>query len=375
MASRARTESLVALLAALATATACAANPDLSDASVPHATATHALPPPPECTAPEVRAIELPLAADAAHPDLEISGLAWFGDWLILLPENLGRGFSIFGGLAQGPQFILAVARDDIEAMLAGERLAPLEARRIPVSPAIEGRLPRFDGFEAIAFDGNTAWLAVETLPDESGYIAALILRGELASDLSGLTLDLERIATVWSQSTRPNASEEAIVLHDGELITLYELNGARITPEPVVHVFERGLDLPSVRRPSPSLEYRITDATAPDADGHFWVINYSWPGSGNHDASENVHPDPLRLRHGCGPTHGRYEQVERLVELRLTRTGVELTDTPPIQIELEGDWQAGLSRNWEGIARLDERGFLIVTDRFPRTILAFVPR
>ena len=33
-----------------------------------------------------------------------------------------------------------------------------------------------------------------------------------------------------------------------------------------------------------------------------------------------------------------------------------------------------GVARNWEGIARLEGRGFLLVTDQFPDTILAFVP-
>jgi hypothetical protein len=33
-----------------------------------------------------------------------------------------------------------------------------------------------------------------------------------------------------------------------------------------------------------------------------------------------------------------------------------------------------GLGRNWEGLVRLDDRGFLLVTDLFPGTILGFVP-
>jgi len=31
-------------------------------------------------------------------------------------------------------------------------------------------------------------------------------------------------------------------------------------------------------------------------------------------------------------------------------------------------------ARNWEGIVRLDNRGFLLATDKFPTTILGFVP-
>jgi hypothetical protein len=43
--------------------------------------------------------------------------------------------------------------------------------------------------------------------------------------------------------------------------------------------------------------------------------------------------------------------------------------DGPPIQMELTSDD----ARNWEGLVRLDERGFLIMTDKFPETILGFV--
>jgi hypothetical protein len=31
-------------------------------------------------------------------------------------------------------------------------------------------------------------------------------------------------------------------------------------------------------------------------------------------------------------------------------------------------------ARNWEGVVRLEDRGFLLVTDTFPRTLLGFVP-
>ena len=31
-------------------------------------------------------------------------------------------------------------------------------------------------------------------------------------------------------------------------------------------------------------------------------------------------------------------------------------------------------SRNWESIARLDDKGFLIATDKYPKMILGFVP-
>jgi hypothetical protein len=43
----------------------------------------------------------------------------------------------------------------------------------------------------------------------------------------------------------------------------------------------------------------------------------------------------------------------------------------PPIQLELIDDLHP---RNWEGLVRLDPHGFLLATDTYPETLLAFVP-
>jgi hypothetical protein len=59
-----------------------------------------------------------------------------------------------------------------------------------------------------------------------------------------------------------------------------------------------------------------------------------------------------------------------RLLEFRFTSTGITPTGAAPIQLE------NGLSdaRNWEGLTRLDNRGFLLVSDKIPGTALGFVP-
>jgi hypothetical protein len=59
------------------------------------------------------------------------------------------------------------------------------------------------------------------------------------------------------------------------------------------------------------------------------------------------------------------------LVELQYTESGLELTGAAPIQLEL---LPGSLPHNWEGLVRLDSRGFLVMTDSFPDTILGFVP-
>jgi len=64
-------------------------------------------------------------------------------------------------------------------------------------------------------------------------------------------------------------------------------------------------------------------------------------------------------------------DTVERLLELQLTRHGIERTDKPPVLLQL---LNRTTCRNWEGLVRLDQQGFLLMTDEYPAAILAFVP-
>jgi hypothetical protein len=46
-------------------------------------------------------------------------------------------------------------------------------------------------------------------------------------------------------------------------------------------------------------------------------------------------------------------------------------TDAPAIDLRRDPSLPA---RNWEAMVRLEGRGFLLMTDRYPTTLLAFVP-
>jgi hypothetical protein len=85
--------------------------------------------------------------------------------------------------------------------------------------------------------------------------------------------------------------------------------------------------------------------------------------------------PDPELARFGDPADFDPLACIERLVELQLVRDRcgdfIERTATPPIDLELLPD---GTCRNWEALVRLDDRGFLMMTDKFPTTLLAFVP-
>jgi hypothetical protein len=251
-------------------------------------------------------------------------------------------------------------------AYLDGENNAPLQPLPIPfLAPHFNSRITGFGGFEAIGLQGQRVFLTIESGGTQAmqGYLVA----GDLAQDLSKLELEVDNLVEIPAQINLWNLAEESLVVVGDKLLTIHEANGLNINPEPVVHLFDLGLH-PQGTLPISSLEYRITDATSVDAEDRFWVINYFYPGE-----REKLNPaaDLCVAKFGQGATHAQSPAVERLVEFKFTEQGVVQTDTPPIQLQLlTGEtW-----RNWEGIVRLEQRGFLIMTDQYPETMLGFVP-
>lgn len=314
---------------------------------------------PPTDSVAETAVQHIPIEGPLSSPQAEISGLAWYGDWLILLPQHPDR----FGGPNDG--YLFALAKEDLLDVLDDEREAPL--RPDPVvfeAPHLTERLPDFQGFEAIEFRGNRVFLTVEALPETTrpGYLVG----GHITPDLSRIRLQPDNAVTLPPQTRLANISYEGLIAVGDTLIPLYEANGRRLNPTPRVPMYD--LDLRQLGDlPFPPIEYRITDATTPDPSGHFWTINYFFPGEAD---KLKPAPDSLTLMYGEGATHDRNPAVERLVQFQRTARGIVRSDVPPLLLRLE----EGRPRNWEALAHLNDRGFLIATDEHPETILAFVP-
>ena len=115
-----------------------------------------------------------------------------------------------------------------------------------------------------------------------------------------------------------------------------------------------------------PFLEYRLTDVTRLNDKNRFWGINYFWPGE---KKSINPAKDSLMEKFHQGKSHSQSDAVERLVEFEIREGKIQFSGREPIQLVLDKEE----SRNWEAIARLDDKGFLIATDKHPRMILGFV--
>lgn len=287
----------------------------------------------------------------------EFSGLAWYGDTLVLLPQYPGRF----------DDQLFALHKADIVDFLRGVYTEPLQPWPIPFDEAgVTDQIWGFDGYEAITFVGDAVYLTIET--EQSDSDAGYLVRGSIAPDATQIRLDPTVATPIQTQAGLANMSDETIVAVGEQIATIYEANGLVVNREPLVHFFDRTTLAQVGLLPLPNIEYRITDATDLDNLGRFWVINYFFPGD------RSLRPI-LRARGAAGAIDMTARPIERLLELQFTTEGVMRTDTPPIDLQL---LEGNLARNWEGIVRLQSEeldGFLLVTDFFPETIFAFVPR
>lgn len=305
----------------------------------------------PTATAKEQPVELIPLAGAVADASAEVSGLAWYGDSLILLPQYPER----FG---EGDGVLFALPKADILNYLDGKSTAPLTPVSIKLNATgLKESIPNFQGYEAIGFHGNQVFMTIEAGKDADmrGYLVS----GTIAEN--EIQLNVSQVVEISLPIASENHTDEALVVTDDKVLTFFEINGAGLNPQPTAQVFDFGLK-PAAGISFPNIEYRVTDAVF--SDGKIWVINYFFPG--DEDMLPKV--DPLAQAYGEGSTHAQYDQVERLVELNYSDSGITLTDTAPIQMTLEED-----ARNWEGLVLLDQRGFLVATDKFPGTLLGFI--
>ena len=328
----------------------------------------------------EKQIIEIALKGPLSNPLSEVSGLAWYNDYLIVLPQYPGRIESKYDGK------LFAIPKKEILSYLKkiekNKEVPPIEPREIDfISHDIYKSIDSFEGFEALEFWGNRVFIIIEASPAQ---MVCYLVKGEITPDLSRITLEKSgKPVKIQAQASISNASYETILVTEDKVTAIFEGNGRNVNVSPLAYVYDHELNF-IYAIAFPNIEYRITDATRVE-NGKFWCINYFWPGeTGKYKPAE----DPLAKEYGQGKTHAQSKIVERLVEfeyidmepekyksgdsVKTEYSKIVLTGTPPVQLQLLASGK-GNARNWEGIVRLDKRGFLIVSDEHPRTILGFV--
>ena len=306
----------------------------------------------------EVEVIPLKLPERISAASFEYSGMGWFGDYLVLLPQYPeGKDFS------RKPN-LFAIAKQDLLAAITDPDLE-LPVRDIPIENSdLRSVIKGFEGFESILFVDQNVYMTIESRAGDPmmGYL----IRGVVNGDLESITLDVNSLVELRPFSSELNATFEGMTYWNGSLYVMYEHNSMRNVKQPVA--YQINPDLENIREiPFPVISYRITDATISDVDGKFWVMNYFFPG----DTHLAVDQDSLVEEYGEGKTHAENDPVERLVQLQIENDQISRIDQPPTYLQLLDN---DIARNWEGLVMLDNLGFLLITDSFPGSVLGFCP-
>jgi len=305
----------------------------------------------------EVQLIELnpPWNQDVA----EYSGMTWCDNKLILLPQYPER-------LNDEDEVRLPyLEKEQIERYLKSDRPQTLVPKTLLLKEKdLRNQVTLFEGFEAIACQHGQLWISSEVINATQGY-ETLVARGKVNWKTQSIELDETSFQLIPSQSRMINIGDEAIALFNERLITLHEVNDERRVPRPTAKLIDP-ITQEIEQRPLPSIPFRITDATSVDSNNRFWIMNYKYSGD---DFSREA-PDSIADRYGLGSSHQKYYNLERLVELQIDENNISLVNRPPIQLKMN-DVEG---RNWEGLVRLDQRGFLVITDKHPKTLFGFVP-
>ncbi|MFL3007532.1 MAG: hypothetical protein ACJZ10_05985 [Candidatus Neomarinimicrobiota bacterium] len=288
---------------------------------------------------------EIELKGIITNPKQEISGMDWYNDNLFLLPENLGG-------------YLFMVTKKEIQKRLSSKKSSIQPKKTIFNTPDYSKSIPGFDGFEAITFSENLVYVTIEA--DQNDVMVGYIAWGSInpnSYEINILEKDIQKINTPIQIE---NLSYESIISHKNNLLLLFEANGSNLRKDPYqLSISLNDFSLKKIK--GPNIEYRITDATKVEKN-KFWAINYYWPGD-----KKNLRPGLDKL--SKTKKINSEQTVERLVEFKIKRNGISLTNKKPINLILE----EAKSRNWEAIVRFGSSGFLIATDKYPRMILAYI--
>ena len=306
-------------------------------------------------TAQEISPIEIPLSGEASERNLEMSGLSWYKDNLILMPQYVNELNSAFYYLT----------RASINNWINGDQSQPLTPQKIDiVMPDYDDLINGYQGFEAICFSGTNAYLIMESKFNDK--MKSFIVKGKI--DMKNKTLDIGKdgFYEIPLPVNMKNMGYESILKYKRSLMILFEANGVNVNSNPKASFYNFSLK----RKKSfsfPNIEYRITDVTEVDPNGKFWALNFFWPGE-----KKLLNPAPNTLLNNLskGSTHKQFDHIERLVEFKIEGNNIIRTNNAPIYLELNKN-----SRNWEGLVRINKNGFILIVDEHPRTILAYLSK
>jgi hypothetical protein len=309
----------------------------------------------------------------------EISGMAWHGDNLIILPQWKEYQNKETKKMKKKNEmkYVYSVKRKDIESFLKitldSEKKKPVEYACVPLDDsAIVSKYKThgidYDGFEAIVFNGDNVFLLVELKGDKEGGKGSVLIQGiwDKSSGRDVIKILSDPFVRIPPQAIkRRNLQYETLVSLDDEILILHEANGesfnrARredVGSNPYAYAFKRrsGNLSDSSILITPT-DYRLTDATSIDNTDEFWITNFNYNGE-------------------LAPPNDDKGVVAQLIPFKYDRNRTMIESD--IKRAISVSWGEEEQYNWEGIVRLrgaNIDGFLVMNDGNPGDDKVFKP-
>ena len=179
----------------------------------------------------EVLPIEILLTGEATERSLEMSGLAWYNDYLILMPQYVNES---------KPRFYY-LKKSTINDWLNGNKEKPLNPSKIDIiMPDYFNSIKGYQGFEAICFIGNKAYLIIETKNNDS--MQSFIVKGSMDIKNKTLIIDPEKKVEILLPVNIKNMGYESILKYKYRLMVLFEANGINVNSDPKASFYNSSL-------------------------------------------------------------------------------------------------------------------------------------
>lgn len=285
----------------------------------------------------------------------QLSGMAWHNNRLYLLPQFLSNASPDL----KGDLFIHSVSADSIQRVIDGKDAGLTNCVNIRIKNA--DKLPQeihdhYGGFEAIAINGNTVYLTIES---SGTWNNNYLLCGKLNVKKQLITINPKKIVSLKRFDETDNAGFEALAYYrrNKKLTAIYEFNAA---PQ-ANHAYEIGRNLRSVKKVAlPFAYFRITDITY--SNDTLFALNYHWGGDYS-TYLRDYHPE--HIRDSVPELKISFEQEPtRLENPRRSFTKIMYLDP-----ENRSRWKTAVvvneptsENNWEGLVRF-KNGFLLLSD------------
>jgi len=167
----------------------------------------------------EVSPIMLNIDGPMKNSDEEISGMDWYYDNLILLPENLNG-------------YAFVIKKTEIDSRINKIDTTAIRPQKIKFNtPDYKNTVPGFDSFESIAFRGYEVYVTIEIKFDDS--MSCLLARGHIDERSLEITIPEQTLTTLTVPSYVDNMSFESLIINKDRIIALFEANGDSLVEKP----------------------------------------------------------------------------------------------------------------------------------------------